>query len=93
MPFSNASVERIFLQMNLVHSYLQNCFHVTSAKALLQIQYSLIGQNSSCKSFQPTKDMLHNFLHGAKSNPQERNEEVQIVFIDEEWLKSEDIYF
>ena len=37
LPFSNASIERIFSQMNVVHTDLRNRLQVRSVEALLQI--------------------------------------------------------
>lgn len=61
LPFSNASVERIFSQMNVVHSKLRNRFSVRSVEAILQIRYGLSLQRISCVNFTPSEDMLKNF--------------------------------
>lgn len=60
---------------------LQSCLYVRSIEALLQIQHGPTRRNESCKNFQPTINMFLNFSQGAKSNPQESDEEVQIVSI------------
>lgn len=58
LPFSNASVERIFSQMNVVQSKLRNRLSVRSVEALLQIRYRLKLQGQTCVNFESTTDML-----------------------------------
>lgn len=41
LPFSNATVERLFSLMNVVHSKLRNRLQVRSTEAILQIRYGL----------------------------------------------------
>lgn len=62
LPFSNASVERIFSQMNVVHSKLRNRLSVRSVEALLQIRYGLSHYFQSCVHFEPSDDMLRNSM-------------------------------
>lgn len=61
LPFSSASVERIFSQMNVVHSKLRNRLNVRSVEALLQIKYGLKLQSQTCVNFEHTSDMIKNF--------------------------------
>lgn len=61
LPFSNASVERIFSKMNIVHSKVRNRFHIRSVEAVLQISYGLKLENKTCVTFRPSDDMLRNF--------------------------------
>ena len=58
LPFCNASVERIFSQMNVVHNKLRNCLVVRSVEAILQIRYGLKLQNETCVTFEPSIDMI-----------------------------------
>jgi hypothetical protein len=62
LPFSNATVERLFSLMNVVHTKLRNRLQVRSTEAILHIRYGLISQELSCVNFQPTDYMLQHFL-------------------------------
>jgi hypothetical protein len=62
LPFSNATVERLFSLMNIVHSKLRNRLHVRTTEAILQIRYSLKRQNCTCATFEPSEHMLQHFF-------------------------------
>ena len=74
LPFSNASVERLFSQMNIVHSKLRNRLLVRSVEAILQIRYGLRLESRTCVSFIPCDEMVKNF--GAKDSPTNEDEDV-----------------
>ncbi|XP_066985911.1 SCAN domain-containing protein 3-like [Macrobrachium rosenbergii] len=80
LPFSNASVERIFSQMNVVHSKLRNRFSVRSVEAILQIRYGLSLQGKSCVNFEPSLGMLKNF--NAKGNVESDEDQEEIVSLE-----------
>ena len=81
LPYSNASIERIFSQMNVVHSKLRNRLSVRSVDAILQIRYGLALQSLNCSSFVPSNDMLRNF--GNKdSTEDEGNDDVISLDMD-----------
>ena len=61
LPFSNASVERIFSQMIVFHSKLRNRLGVRSVEAIFQIRYGVSHYFESCIEFEPYDDMLRNF--------------------------------
>lgn len=61
LPFSNASVERVFSRMNNIHSKSRNRLHVKSVEAILQITYGLMRNNKSCATFTPSETMVKNF--------------------------------
>lgn len=61
LPFSNASVERIFSQMNVVHWKLRNCFSVQNVEALIEIKYELKLHAQTCVNVEPTHDIPINF--------------------------------
>ena len=56
--FSNASVERIFSQMNVVHTELRNRVSVRSVEAILQTRSV---REMLCVTFKPTEGMVKNF--------------------------------
>ena len=62
LPFSNASVERIFSQMNVVQNKLRNRLVVRSVEAILKIRYGLKLRNETCVTFEPPNDMVKNFM-------------------------------
>ena len=61
LTFSNASLERPFSKMNVVHSKSRNRFHVRSVEAILQMKYGLSRKNISFVNFTPSGDMLSSF--------------------------------
>ncbi|KAK4297981.1 hypothetical protein Pmani_029642 [Petrolisthes manimaculis] len=73
LPFSNATVERIFSQMNVVHSKPRNRLNVRSVEALLQIRYGLIHYFQSCVNFEPSDDMIRNFNSKGTAEEEEDN--------------------
>lgn len=77
LSFSNATVERIFLQMNVVHSKLRKRFSVRFVEALLQIRYGLNHYFQSCVNFEPSDDMIRNF-----SSKGTAEEEDNIIALD-----------
>lgn len=78
LPFSNASVERIFSQMNDVYSKLRNRLSVRSVEALMWIRWGLSHCFQSSVSFKPTDDMLKNI--SGKSSGEEEEEDDIIAF-------------
>ena len=62
LPYSNASIERMFSQMNEVHSKLRNRLSVRSVEAILQIRYGLTLQSLNCSTFVPSSEMIRNFV-------------------------------
>ncbi|XP_068212529.1 uncharacterized protein [Palaemon carinicauda] len=61
LPFSNASVGKIFSQINVLHSNARNRLSVKSVEALLQIRSGISQHYGSCTEFDPPQDMLRNF--------------------------------
>ncbi|XP_051798030.1 uncharacterized protein LOC127531856 [Acanthochromis polyacanthus] len=61
MPLSNADVERVFSQMNLVKSKLRNRMGQDTLSSILHIKYGLRRQGICCKDFIPSKEMLQRF--------------------------------
>ena len=82
LPFSNASVERVFSQMNIVHSKLRNRLSVRSVEALLQIRNGLALYYVSCVNFVPSDDMMRNFNVTAPVEDEE-GEDVVALDLDE----------
>ena len=80
LPFSNATVERLFSLMNIVHSKLRNRLHVSSVESILQIRYRLKRTGETCVSFQPTPYMLQHFFDKSKQND---NDEECLIAIDD----------
>ena len=65
LPFSNASVECIFSQMNVVQNKLRKSLHVPNVEAIFHIRYGLKRQSLTCVQFQPTANLLENFFAGS----------------------------
>ncbi|KYN14500.1 hypothetical protein ALC57_13294, partial [Trachymyrmex cornetzi] len=58
LPFSNASVERIFSIINIIKDKLRNRMSVETADTILRIRSNL---PNGCIAFEPTEDMLNKF--------------------------------
>ena len=71
LPFSNATVERAFSLMNVVHCKLRNRLHVRSVEAILQIRYGLWAANATSSSFEPTEYMLKHFFDKPADNDED----------------------
>lgn len=80
LPYSNASIERIFSQMNVVHSKLRNRLSVRSVEAILQIRYGLTLQSLNCSTFVPSNEIIRNF--GAKDSAEEANDDIISIDTD-----------
>jgi hypothetical protein len=70
LPFSNATVERLFSLMNSTHTKIRNRLHVSTVEALLHIRYGLIRRGETCVTFTPSDDMLANFNSSDASTSQ-----------------------
>ncbi|XP_047478926.1 uncharacterized protein LOC125032014 [Penaeus chinensis] len=80
LPYSNASIERIFSQMNVVHSKLRNRLSVRSVEAILQIRFGLKLQSLNCSTFVPSNEIIRNF--GAKDSAEEANDDIISIDTD-----------
>jgi len=63
LPFSNASVERVFSIMNIVKNKLRNRMNVESLDAILNVKFSLQRLSMACHNFVITDKMLSLFNH------------------------------
>lgn len=80
LPFFNVSVERIFSQMNVVHSKLRKRFIIRSVKAILQIKYGLSLHGMSCVTFKASEDIEKNF--NAKGNSESVDDNAEILSLE-----------
>lgn len=72
LTFSNASVEWIFSQMNVVRTKLRNHLRVCPVEDLLQITYGLSHYIVSI-NFEPPDDMLRHFIARGSEEVEEGN--------------------
>lgn len=75
LPFSNASVERLFSVMNSTHTKLRNRLHVQTVQAVLQIRYGLKRRGETCVTFTPSDEMLSHFYDKAAGSVEEEIED------------------
>jgi Domain of unknown function (DUF4371)/hAT family C-terminal dimerisation region len=68
LPFSNASVERTFSQMNLIKSKLRNKMQQSLLENLLHIRAYMARNNICCNNFQPTTSMMSRFTSDMYEN-------------------------
>lgn len=80
LPFSNATVERVFSIVNIIKNKLRNRMHVRTADAIMRVRFSL---KSSCDHFVPTKDMLQKFNSEIYLNEDSEDNKVLEAFSDE----------
>ncbi|XP_046867136.1 uncharacterized protein LOC124460436 [Drosophila willistoni] len=52
LPWSNAEVERVFSQMNIVKSKLRNSMNIDTLNSILHIRYGLRRSNKCCHNFE-----------------------------------------
>ncbi|CAH0388168.1 unnamed protein product [Bemisia tabaci] len=58
LPFSNACVERIFSQVNLIKTALRNSMDNDTLDALLVVKYAVEAEFGNCINFEPCEDMI-----------------------------------
>ncbi|XP_053960547.1 uncharacterized protein LOC128864816 [Anastrepha ludens] len=79
LPWSNAEVERLFSQVNLIKTKLRNRMNCTVLSSILAIRYGLRRQGKCCFDYDvPTK-----CLRKANYKSDEGVENDELVFIDE----------
>lgn len=81
LPFSNASVERVFSAMALVKTNLRNRLVCETVEAVLSIRYGLKFSGVTASEFVASRDMLRSF-----------NASIYAQEDDEEELMFEDVY-
>lgn len=63
LPFSNASVERMFSQMNLIKNKIRNRMQLKSLASILHIRAFMQRNGICCQEFAPTSSMLALFTN------------------------------
>lgn len=58
LPHSNAEVERLFSQMNIVKSKLRNRLHISSVNAILAVRSSLRRLEKTCNTYDLPKEII-----------------------------------
>ncbi|XP_036329582.1 uncharacterized protein LOC118741720 isoform X2 [Rhagoletis pomonella] len=58
LPWSNADVERLFSQLNLVKTKLRNSIHLITINAILSIRYGLKRHNKCCTDYEIPRSYL-----------------------------------
>lgn len=66
LPHSNAEVERIFSQMNLVKNKLKNKMNTDTVNAILHIRYGLKRMGKTCSIYEFPNDVLDSVKENAK---------------------------
>ena len=61
IPVSNASVERVFSQMNLVKSKIRNRMQQSTLENILHVRAFMQRNSACCHEFTPTQEMLSLF--------------------------------
>lgn len=59
LPISNAEVERLFSQLNLIKTKIRNKLSVTTTNSILRIQYSLKQSNKCCHNYDIPNDIIN----------------------------------
>lgn len=63
LPFSNASVERAFSQMNLIKSNIRNRMQEDMLESIMRIRSYMSRNDICCNTFEPTEKMLSLFTN------------------------------
>ncbi|KYN07134.1 hypothetical protein ALC62_01942 [Cyphomyrmex costatus] len=58
LPFSNASVERMFSIMNIIKDKLRNNMFIKTTETILRVRDNLL---DGCINFEPSKEMIRKF--------------------------------
>lgn len=61
LPISNASVERVFSQMNLIKSKIRNRMQQKSLESILHVRAFMQRNDMCCNKFVPSQSMLSSF--------------------------------
>ncbi|KAK3892503.1 hypothetical protein Pcinc_003734 [Petrolisthes cinctipes] len=78
LPFSNASVERVFSQMNLVKNKLRNRMQNKSLENTLHVRAFMQRNYICCNKFSPTREMLSRFSNDMYASGGDVNEHIDI---------------
>ncbi|KAK3873245.1 hypothetical protein Pcinc_021731 [Petrolisthes cinctipes] len=78
LPFSNASVERVFSQMNLVKNKLRNRMQNKSLENTLHVRAFMQINYICCNKFSPTREMLSRFSNDMYASGGDVNEHIDI---------------
>lgn len=78
LPISNAFVERMFSHVTIVKSKLRNKISCDLLNSILMIKSHLITNNSCCRNFTVTEDMLQKFNVSMYNKPQDQTQEEQV---------------
>uniref|UniRef100_A0A915HVR9 HAT C-terminal dimerisation domain-containing protein n=1 Tax=Romanomermis culicivorax TaxID=13658 RepID=A0A915HVR9_ROMCU len=82
LPFSNASVERVFSAMSLVKNNIRNKLLCNTVESILTVRYGLKHVNVSSVNFEPTYEMLKSFNAKIYDNDEEDDDDVYDVAFD-----------
>lgn len=89
LPHSNADIERVFSQMNLVKTKLRNRLAVTTLNAILYVRFGLKKAEKCCYSYMMPDDVLHcigtkqSYSSGSQpstSTTTDEDQEIDILF-------------
>jgi len=58
LPISNAEVERLFSQLNLIKTKIRNKLSVTTTNSILRIRYGLKQSNKCCRNYNIPNDII-----------------------------------
>lgn len=61
LPLSNADVERVFSQQNIIKTKTRNRLDVSTVESILNVRYGLKLRGESCTNFMPSRDMFDRF--------------------------------
>jgi len=61
LPISNAEVERLFSQLNLIKTKIRNKLSVTTTNSILRIRYGLKQSNKCCHNYNIPNDIIKKF--------------------------------
>ena len=82
LPFSNASVERLFSVMNSTHTKLRIRLHAQTVQAVLQIRYGLKRRGETGTTFKPSDEMLSHFYDKAAGSLDEVDDDIPEIATD-----------
>lgn len=85
LPLSNAEVERVFSQQNIIKNKLRNRLHVGMVDSILNVRYGLKLRGQNCSTLEISREMLERFNSGMYASNSDVCEELEFEWDEDDF--------